>query len=160
VRLNVIAKSGRAVEAAGDVHVLLLDKTGTITFGNRRCAAVVAAPGVSGKEVAEGALFASLADDTAEGKSIVEYLRALHPQAEPSADELTAVPFSAETRLSGVDYQGRVFRKGAVDSLRSKGCCGKPLSKASVSARPWVSTTPAINFTPWRSWVCAAWSMA
>lgn len=117
VRLNVIAKSGRAVEAAGDVHVLLLDKTGTITFGNRRCAAVVAAPGVSGRDLAEGALLASLADDTAEGKSIVEYLRALHPQAEPSLDELTAVPFSAETRLSGVDYQGRVFRKGAVDSL-------------------------------------------
>ncbi|MEX5559027.1 potassium-transporting ATPase subunit KdpB [Pseudomonas rhodesiae] len=117
VRLNVIAKSGRAVEAAGDVHVLLLDKTGTITFGNRRCAAVLAAPGISGRELAEGALLASLADDTAEGKSIVEYLRALHPQAEPTPDELTGVPFSAETRLSGVDYQGRVFRKGAVDSL-------------------------------------------
>ncbi|WP_010176200.1 potassium-transporting ATPase subunit KdpB [Pseudomonas sp. PAMC 25886] len=117
VRLNVIAKSGRAVEAAGDVHVLLLDKTGTITFGNRRCTNVIAAPGVSGKELAEGALLASLADDTAEGKSIVEYLRGLHPQAEPSTEELTSVPFSAETRLSGVDYQGRVFRKGAVDSL-------------------------------------------
>jgi len=117
VRLNVIAKSGRAVEAAGDVHVLLLDKTGTITFGNRRCTAVIAAQGVSSRELAEGTLLASLADDTAEGKSIVEYLRGLHPQAEPSADELTAVPFSAETRLSGVDYQGRVFRKGAVDSL-------------------------------------------
>jgi K+-transporting ATPase ATPase B chain len=117
VRLNVIAKSGRAVEAAGDVHVLLLDKTGTITFGNRRCTAVYAAPGVTAKELAEGALFASLADDTAEGKSIVEYLRGTHPQPEPSAEVLTAVPFSAETRLSGVDYQGRVYRKGAVDSL-------------------------------------------
>jgi len=117
VRLNVIAKSGRAVEAAGDVHVLLLDKTGTITFGNRRCTAVHATPGVNAKELAEGALLASLADDTAEGKSIVEYLRELHPQKEPAAAELTAVPFSAETRLSGVDYQGRVYRKGAVDSL-------------------------------------------
>ncbi|BBP60708.1 potassium-transporting ATPase ATP-binding subunit [Pseudomonas sp. St316] len=119
VRLNVIAKSGRAVEAAGDVHVLMLDKTGTITFGNRRCTAVYAAPGVSTQELAEGALFASLADDTAEGKSIVEYLRGLHAQPEPSLDALTAVPFSAETRLSGVDYQGRVYRKGAVDSLLS-----------------------------------------
>ncbi|WP_434672484.1 potassium-transporting ATPase subunit KdpB [Pseudomonas sp. R1-15] len=119
VRLNVIAKSGRAVEAAGDVHVLMLDKTGTITFGNRRCAAIYAAPGVSAKELAEGALFASLADDTAEGKSIVEYLRGLHPQPEPALDALTAVPFSAETRLSGVDHQGRVYRKGAVDSLLS-----------------------------------------
>lgn len=119
VRLNVIAKSGRAVEAAGDVHVLMLDKTGTITFGNRRCTAVYAAPGVSAKELAEGALFASLADDTAEGKSIVEYLRGLHPQPEPGVDALVAVPFSAETRLSGVDYQGRIYRKGAVDSLLS-----------------------------------------
>ncbi|WP_260955204.1 potassium-transporting ATPase subunit KdpB [Pseudomonas citri] len=119
VRLNVIAKSGRAVEAAGDVHVLMLDKTGTITFGNRRCAAIHAAPGVSIKQLAEGALFASLADETAEGKSIVEYLRGLHAQPEPGKDSLVAVPFSAETRLSGVDYQGHVYRKGAVDSLLS-----------------------------------------
>ncbi|WP_238536636.1 potassium-transporting ATPase subunit KdpB [Pseudomonas sp. M47T1] len=117
VRLNVIAKSGRAVEAAGDVHVLLLDKTGTITFGNRRCTALYAAPGVTAKELAEGALLASLADDTAEGKSIVELLRSLHSLPEPSLAELTAVPFSAETRLSGVDHDGRIYRKGAVDSL-------------------------------------------
>ncbi|WP_116828677.1 potassium-transporting ATPase subunit KdpB [Pseudomonas syringae] len=117
VRLNVIAKSGRAVEAAGDVHVLLLDKTGTITFGNRRCAAVYAAPGVTAKELGEGALLASLADDTAEGKSIVEFLRNLHPMSEPALSSVTAVPFSADTRLSGVDYQGHVYRKGAVDSL-------------------------------------------
>jgi K+-transporting ATPase ATPase B chain len=117
VRLNVIAKSGRAVEAAGDVHVLLLDKTGTITFGNRRCAAVYAAPGVTPRQLGEGALLASLADDTAEGKSIVEFLRNLHPLSEPPLSAVTGVPFSADTRLSGVDYQGRVFRKGAVDSL-------------------------------------------
>ena len=104
VRLNVIARSGRAVEAAGDVHVLMLDKTGTITFGNRRCCAVHAAPGVSSKELGEGALLASLADDTAEGKSIVEYLRQLHDFDEPGAEQLTPVAFSAETRLSGVDY--------------------------------------------------------
>ncbi|MEE4734085.1 potassium-transporting ATPase subunit KdpB [Pseudomonas alliivorans] len=117
VRLNVIAKSGRAAEAAGDVHVLLLDKTGTITFGNRRCAAVYAAPGVTPKELGEGALLASLADETAEGKSIVEFLRNLHPMSEPTLSSVTAVPFSADTRLSGVDYQGHVYRKGAVDSL-------------------------------------------
>lgn len=116
VRLNVIAKSGRAVEAAGDVHVLLLDKTGTITFGNRRCSALYAAPGVSGKELAEGALLASLADDTPEGKSIVEYLRILHPIEEPRREELTPIAFSAETRLSGVDWNGQVYRKGAVDA--------------------------------------------
>ncbi|MDF5919327.1 HAD family hydrolase [Pseudomonas aeruginosa] len=116
VRLNVIAKSGRAVEAAGDVHVLLLDKTGTITFGNRRCSALYAAPGVSGKELAEGALLASLADDTPEGKSIVEYLRILHPIEEPRRERLTPIAFSAETRLSGVDWNGQVYRKGAVDA--------------------------------------------
>ena len=117
VRLNVIAKSGRAVEAAGDVHVLLLDKTGTITFGNRRCTALYAAPGVSASELAEGALRASLADETAEGKSIVEFIRAQGHWSEPAAAEFDAVPFTAETRLSGIDYQGRTYRKGAVDSV-------------------------------------------
>ncbi|WP_327438329.1 potassium-transporting ATPase subunit KdpB [Pseudomonas donghuensis] len=117
VRLNVIARSGRAVEAAGDVHVLMLDKTGTITFGNRRCSALHAAPGVTARELGEGALLASLADDTAEGKSIVEYLRQLHDFSEPTADQLTPVAFSAETRLSGIDYQQRRYRKGAVDSV-------------------------------------------
>ncbi|MGE8409464.1 MAG: potassium-transporting ATPase subunit KdpB [Pseudomonas sp.] len=117
VRLNVIARSGRAVEAAGDVHVLMLDKTGTITFGNRRCSAVLAAPGVTARELGEGALLASLADDTAEGKSIVEFLRQLHDFVEPPMEQLVPVPFSAETRLSGVDFGPRRYRKGAVDSV-------------------------------------------
>ncbi|WP_372237590.1 potassium-transporting ATPase subunit KdpB [Aquipseudomonas alcaligenes] len=117
VRLNVIAKSGRAVEAAGDVHVLLLDKTGTITFGNRRCSAVIKAPGISGKELGEAALLASLADDTPEGKSIVEYLRGLSPMQEPARQEVRAIAFSAETRLSGVDWSGHSYRKGAVDAV-------------------------------------------
>ena len=117
VRLNVIAKSGRAVEAAGDVHVLLLDKTGTITFGNRRCTALYKAPGVSGKQLGDAALLASLADDTAEGKSIVEYLRALDAVVEPERSALESIAFSAETRLSGADYQGHSYRKGAVDAV-------------------------------------------
>ena len=117
VRLNVIARSGRAVEAAGDVHTLMLDKTGTITFGNRRCSALHAAPGITAKELGEGALFASLADDTAEGKSIVEYLRQLHDFVEPSGEQLEPIAFSAETRLSGVDFQQRRYRKGAVDAV-------------------------------------------
>ncbi|MBV6288129.1 potassium-transporting ATPase subunit KdpB [Pseudomonas aegrilactucae] len=117
VRLNVIARSGRAVEAAGDVHVLLLDKTGTITFGNRRCSAVHAAPGISARELGEGALLASLADDTAEGKSIVEYLRQWHDISTPDATQLVPVAFSAETRLSGVDFGVHRYRKGAVDSV-------------------------------------------
>ncbi|MBA6131095.1 MULTISPECIES: potassium-transporting ATPase subunit KdpB [Pseudomonas] len=117
VRLNVIARSGRAVEAAGDVHTLMLDKTGTITFGNRRCSALHAAPGVTARELGEGALLASLADDTAEGKSIVEYLRQLHAVVEPPAGHYEAVAFSAETRLSGIDFQQRRYRKGAVDAV-------------------------------------------
>ncbi|MGN8249936.1 potassium-transporting ATPase subunit KdpB [Pseudomonas sp. SMV7] len=117
VRLNVIARSGRAVEAAGDVHTLMLDKTGTITFGNRRCSALHAAPGVTARELGEGALLASLADDTAEGKSIVEYLRQLHDFIEPAAGQFEAVAFSAETRLSGIDFQQHRYRKGAVDAV-------------------------------------------
>jgi len=117
VRLNVIARSGRAVEAAGDVHTLMLDKTGTITFGNRRCSALLAASGVTAKELGEGALLASLADDTAEGKSIVEYLRQLHDFAEPASNQYEAIAFSAETRLSGIDFQQRRYRKGAVDAV-------------------------------------------
>lgn len=117
VRLNVIAKSGRAVEAAGDVHVLMLDKTGTITFGNRRCSAVIKAPGVAGKVVADAALLASLADDTPEGKSIVEYLRPLSTLQEPARNQIKAIAFSAETRLSGVDWNGHSYRKGAVDAV-------------------------------------------
>ncbi|KAB0489007.1 potassium-transporting ATPase subunit KdpB [Pseudomonas psychrophila] len=117
VRLNVIAKSGRAVEAAGDVHVLMLDKTGTITFGNRRCTALYASPGVTAKELAEGALRASLADETAEGKSIVEFIRGQYALPELPGSDFSAVPFTAETRLSGIDYNGQVYRKGAVDSV-------------------------------------------
>lgn len=117
VRLNVIARSGRAVEAAGDVHTLMLDKTGTITFGNRRCSALHAAPGITARELGEGALLASLADDTAEGKSIVEYLRQLHDFVEPAAGQFEAVAFSAETRLSGIDLQQHRYRKGAVDAV-------------------------------------------
>ena len=117
VRLNVIAKSGRAVEAAGDVHTLLLDKTGTITFGNRRCTALYKAPNVTTPELAEAALLASLADDTPEGKSIVEYLHSLHTVSVPERSAVTAIPFTAETRLSGVDWNGRHYRKGAVDAV-------------------------------------------
>ena len=117
VRLNVIAKSGRAVEAAGDVHTLLLDKTGTITFGNRRCSAMVKAPGVSTLELAEAALLASQGDDTPEGKSIVEYLASLHPMDVPDRSGMTLIAFSAETRLSGADVNGVAYRKGAVDAV-------------------------------------------
>ncbi len=119
VRHNVLAMSGRAVEAAGDVDTLLLDKTGTITFGNRMATEIIPVPGVSERDVAEAALLASLADDTAEGRSIVALVR---DKFGIVVDEAPAgasfVPFSASTRISGVDLGGRKLRKGAVDSVR------------------------------------------
>ncbi len=118
VRFNVMATSGRAVEAAGDVDVLLLDKTGTITFGNRACVGFIAAPGVTQQQLAEAAVFASLGDETPEGRSILAFARDRHgiaAMAPPAGAQL--VPFSAQTRLSGLDLDGARWRKGAVDSL-------------------------------------------
>lgn len=118
VRANVIAKSGRAVEAAGDVDTLLLDKTGTITFGNRMADAFVPAQGISAARLTEAAFLASLSDETPEGKSIVELARRLSAALNPAAAEGgEAVAFTAQTRLSGVDLPGRALRKGAVDAV-------------------------------------------
>jgi K+-transporting ATPase ATPase B chain len=117
---NVIATSGKAVEAAGDVDVLLLDKTGTITLGNRQATAFLAAPGVTPAEVAEAALLASLADETPEGRSIVVLAKeTLHQRGRDiHAEGASFVHFTAQTRMSGIDWQGRVIRKGAADSVR------------------------------------------
>jgi K+-transporting ATPase ATPase B chain len=119
VRFNVVATSGRAVEAAGDVDILLLDKTGTITFGNRACSAIYPVAGVPERELAEAAVMASLGDETPEGRSILAFVRDRFGfSAEPPADA-TVVPFSANTRLSGLDSAGHAWRKGAVDSVIS-----------------------------------------
>ncbi|MCS4243797.1 K+-transporting ATPase ATPase B chain [Rhizobium sp. BIGb0125] len=117
VRFNVIATSGRAVEAAGDVDTLLLDKTGTITFGNRMASDFLAAPGVSETELAEAALMASLSDETPEGRSIVALAKGEFGIAAPNSTFDNIIHFSAETRLSGVDIGQRRLRKGAVDSV-------------------------------------------
>nr|WP_304413367.1 potassium-transporting ATPase subunit KdpB [Belnapia sp. F-4-1] len=118
VRFNVLATSGRAVEAAGDVDVLLLDKTGTITFGNRQAAGFVPAPGVAERELAEAAVLASLGDETPEGRSILAYARERHGTVAPALPEgAKVVPFTAQTRLSGLDLPDGQYRKGAVDSL-------------------------------------------
>ncbi|WP_313351537.1 potassium-transporting ATPase subunit KdpB [Paracoccus sp. (in: a-proteobacteria)] len=118
VRANVIAKSGRAVEAAGDVDTLLLDKTGTITFGNRMADAFIPARGTDERKLAMAAFLSSLADPTPEGKSIVEtaerVLKDVTRVPEPGSEP---VPFSAQTRLSGVDFTGMRLRKGAVDAI-------------------------------------------
>ena len=117
VKANVIAKSGRAVEAAGDVDTLLLDKTGTITFGNRMADALIPAPGVDLRRLAEAAALASLADETPEGKSIVEKAREVLGKVPDMPKGAEAVAFTAQTRLSGLDADGRSFRKGATDAV-------------------------------------------
>ncbi|MGK9201081.1 potassium-transporting ATPase subunit KdpB [Sinorhizobium meliloti] len=117
VRFNVIATSGRAVEAAGDVDTLLLDKTGTITFGNRMASHFLPVAGVTVEELADAALLASLADETPEGRSIVALATGAFGRRAPAAGIDAVVPFAAETRLSGADQGGRRLRKGAVDSV-------------------------------------------
>ncbi|HEX4585607.1 MAG TPA: potassium-transporting ATPase subunit KdpB [Burkholderiaceae bacterium] len=121
LQANVIATSGRAVEAAGDVDVLLLDKTGTITLGNRQATAMSAVPGVSELDLGQAAQMASLADETPEGRSIVVLAKQRLNLREHDLEALNAtfVPFSAQTRMSGVDLPGRELRKGAVDAVRS-----------------------------------------
>jgi K+-transporting ATPase ATPase B chain len=118
VQRNVLAMSGRAVEASGDVDVLLLDKTGTITLGNRQAAEFLPAPGVNGVELAEAAQLSSLADETPEGRSIVVLAKEQFGLREQELGEHRFVPFSATTRMSGVDLDGRSFRKGAADAIR------------------------------------------
>jgi K+-transporting ATPase ATPase B chain len=120
LQANVIATSGRAVEAAGDVDVLLLDKTGTITLGNRQAAAFMPAPGVKESELADAAQLASLADETPEGRSVVVLAKLKFNLRERDLGTLGAsfVHFSAQTRMSGVDLGPRQVRKGAADAIR------------------------------------------
>ena len=114
---NVIAMSGRAVEASGDVDTLLLDKTGTITHGNRMATELLPLDGVRLEELAAAALLASLADETPEGRSIVSLVKEKLGVVEPAAHGATFVPFTAQTRMSGVDLGARAVRKGAVDAV-------------------------------------------
>ncbi len=119
MRANVIATSGRAVEAAGDCDVLLLDKTGTITHGNRQASALHPVSTVTPQQLAEATLLASLGDETPEGKSIVGLVKRAFGIAPPPLEpgQFTIIPFSAQTRMSGVTFQGRELRKGAIDAI-------------------------------------------
>jgi K+-transporting ATPase ATPase B chain len=119
VQHNVLAMSGRAVEAAGDVNTLLLDKTGTITLGNRQAAEFIAAPGITAAEMADAAQLSSLADETPEGRSIVVLAKEKYSLRgrELASHEAVFVPFTAQTRMSGVNLDGREIRKGAVDAI-------------------------------------------
>ena len=119
IQHNVLAMSGRAVEAAGDVNTLLLDKTGTITLGNRQATAFFPLPGVAESELAEAAQLSSLADETPEGRSIVVLAKEKYGLRgrELAPHEATFIPFTAQTRMSGVDFDGREVRKGAADAI-------------------------------------------
>ncbi len=119
VQHNVLATSGRAVEAAGDVNTLLLDKTGTITIGNRQAAEFVPAPGVSAAELADASQLSSLSDETPEGRSIVVLAKEQYDLRGRELSQLNAefIPFSANTRMSGIEVDGRSIRKGAVDAI-------------------------------------------
>ncbi len=119
IQHNVLAMSGRAVEAAGDVNTLLLDKTGTITLGNRQAAQFIPAPGVTEAQLADAAQLSSLADETPEGRSIVVLAKEKYGLRgrELALTEATFVPFTAQTRMSGVNFDGREIRKGANDAI-------------------------------------------
>jgi len=133
IRFNVVATSGRAVEAAGDVDTLLLDKTGTITFGNRAAAGLYPVPGVDERTLAEAAVLASLGDDTPEGRSILAFARDRYGLAPEAPAGASVVAFSANTRVSGLDAGGRSWRKGAVDSVLELTGAGSPQSSGPLA---------------------------
>jgi K+-transporting ATPase ATPase B chain len=136
VRFNVLAMSGRAVEAAGDVDTLLLDKTGTITLGNRQATEFIALSGVSERDLADAAQLASLSDETPEGRSIVVLAKEKYGMRgrEMAPLHATFIPFSAQTRMSGIDIEGSSIRKGAVDAIMAQVQSGAG-SPAGSSAR-------------------------
>ncbi len=150
VQHNVLAMSGRAVEAAGDVNTLLLDKTGTITIGNRQASEFVAAPGVSNDQLADAAQLSSLPDETPEGRSIVVLAKERFNLRgrDLEANQAVFVPFSAQTRMSGVNFDGRVIRKGAADAiekyLQENGAILPAEVRASVDAISRSGGTPLV----------------
>jgi potassium-transporting ATPase ATP-binding subunit len=150
IQKNVIAMSGRAVEAAGDVDVLLLDKTGTVTLGNRQATQFHPAQGVPERELADAAQLASLADETPEGRSIVVLAKDRHGIRERDVQKLgaTFVPFTAQTRMSGVNLNGRQVRKGAADAIeahvRRLGGGVPPEVRAAVDTIARVGATPLV----------------
>ncbi len=151
VRFNVLAMSGRAVEAAGDVDTLLLDKTGTITLGNRQAAEFLPVSGVSAQALADAAQLASLADETPEGRSIVVLAKESYGIRARDMAEMRAhfVPFTAQTRLSGIDAEGTSIRKGAVDAVlafahsAARGAATVAAGSAVTAIRSAVSADPA-----------------
>jgi K+-transporting ATPase ATPase B chain len=150
IQANIIATSGRAVEAAGDVDVLLLDKTGTITLGNRQATAFLPAPGIDEAVLADAAQLSSLADETPEGRSIVVLAKERYGIRERDVHALKAtfIPFTAQTRMSGVDLDGREVRKGAAEAIQAyvegKGGAFPPEVRASVETIAKQGGTPLV----------------
>jgi len=150
VQHNVLAMSGRAVEAAGDVNTLLLDKTGTITLGNRQASQFIAAPGVTETELADAAQLSSLADETPEGRSIVVLAKEKYGLRgrELGSHDARFVPFTAQTRMSGVDLNGFEIRKGATDAIQNyclqNGCAMQAEVKAAVEKIARAGGTPLV----------------
>lgn len=150
IQANVIAMSGRAVEAAGDVDVLLLDKTGTITLGNRQATEFVPVDGVSAGQLADAAQLSSLADETPEGRSIVVLAKERYGLRARAIHELgaTFIPFSAQTRMSGVNFDGREIRKGAADAIQTyvtaQGGSFPPAVRATVEGIARNGATPLV----------------
>jgi K+-transporting ATPase ATPase B chain len=153
VRFNVLAMSGRAVEAAGDVDTLLLDKTGTITLGNRQATEFFPLTGVTAVELADAAQLASLPDETPEGRSIVVLAKEKYGIRGREMAPMGAhfIPFSAQTRLSGIDFEGSSIRKGAVDAVLAwaRGANGHPVEGGGIAAavRPTVTDTAVRELT-------------
>jgi K+-transporting ATPase ATPase B chain len=145
VRFNVLAMSGRSVEASGDVDTLLLDKTGTITLGNRQATEFLPVPGVSERELADAAQLASLPDETPEGRSIVVLAKEKYGLRAREMAPLHArfVPFTAQTRMSGVDIEGSSIRKGAVDAILAHVGQDLVISRALVAGRGGAAANPA-----------------
>jgi len=147
VQRNVLGMSARAIEGAGDSSTLLLDKTGTITYGNRRAAEFIPAGGVSGSELAEAVLASSLADETPEGRSIVELAETRYGLAHPDLGAADLVPFTAQTRMSGIDLAGRRLRTGAARLSAALG--GGPGGSVPADLAPSWSASPAAAGRPW-----------
>ncbi len=145
VRFNVLAMSGRSVEAAGDVDTLLLDKTGTITLGNRQATEFLPLPGVTERELADAAQLASLPDETPEGRSIVVLAKQKYGLRGREMAPLHArfVPFTAQTRMSGVDIEGSSIRKGAVDAILAHVGQDLAISRALPGQRGGAAANPA-----------------
>jgi potassium-transporting ATPase ATP-binding subunit len=147
IRFNVLATSGRAVEAAGDIDTLLLDKTGTITYGNRLATAFIPTPGCSEQEVAEAAFLASQSDETPEGRSIVALARGSYGLKDGTeAGPAQVIPFSAQTRISGIEIDGRSIRKGAVDAVLA--FAGQTLETTPPAFRETVQSIARTGGTP------------